>query len=58
MYVSGLYERSDAMLAIYPGGGARFARHVDNTTVCLLNTLTHFVPTLCLTNVYCAYAAG
>jgi Rps23 Pro-64 3,4-dihydroxylase Tpa1-like proline 4-hydroxylase len=24
-------DRSDAMMAIYPGGGARFARHIDNT---------------------------
>ena len=31
-HLSGVYERSDAMLAIYPGGGARFARHIDNTT--------------------------
>ena len=30
--VNGVYERSDAMLANYPGGGSRFARHVDNTT--------------------------
>jgi hypoxia-inducible factor (prolyl hydroxylase) len=30
--LSGLYERSDAMLAIYPGAGARFAKHIDNTT--------------------------
>jgi Rps23 Pro-64 3,4-dihydroxylase Tpa1-like proline 4-hydroxylase len=30
--LSGIYERSDCMLAIYPGNGARFARHVDNTT--------------------------
>jgi len=29
---SGIYERSDAMLANYPGGGSRFARHIDNTT--------------------------
>jgi hypoxia-inducible factor (prolyl hydroxylase) len=26
-----LHKRSDAMLAIYPGDGARFARHIDNT---------------------------
>ena len=30
--ISGVYERSDAMMAIYPGGGARFANHIDNTT--------------------------
>lgn len=30
--LSGLYERSDAMVAVYPGNGARFANHVDNTT--------------------------
>lgn len=30
--LSGIYERSDAMLAIYPGAGSRFARHIDNTT--------------------------
>ena len=28
----GIYERSDAMLSIYPGDGARFAKHIDNTT--------------------------
>jgi hypoxia-inducible factor prolyl hydroxylase len=27
-----IYSRSDAMLANYPGGGSRFARHIDNTT--------------------------
>jgi len=26
-----LKERTDPMLAIYPGGGARFQKHVDNT---------------------------
>jgi Rps23 Pro-64 3,4-dihydroxylase Tpa1-like proline 4-hydroxylase len=30
--LSGIYERSDAMLANYPGNGSRFARHIDNTT--------------------------
>lgn len=30
--LNGIYERSDAMLAIYPGEGSRFANHVDNTT--------------------------
>lgn len=30
--LSGVYERSDAMLAIYPGKGSRFQRHIDNTT--------------------------
>lgn len=30
--LSGIYERSDAMLSIYPGNGARFAKHIDNTT--------------------------
>ena len=30
--LKGIYERSDAMLAVYPGGGSRFARHIDNTT--------------------------
>ncbi len=30
--MEGIYERSDAMLANYPGEGARFARHIDNTT--------------------------
>ena len=42
---SGLHARSDPMLAIYPGGGARFQKHVDNsakdgrklTAVCYLN---------------------
>ncbi len=27
----GRCTRSDVMLAIYPGGGARFAKHIDNT---------------------------
>jgi hypothetical protein len=27
-----IYERSDAMLSIYPGDGTRFANHIDNTT--------------------------
>lgn len=27
-----VYKHSDAMLAIYPGDGSRFARHIDNTT--------------------------
>ena len=26
-----IMERSDAMLARYPGGGSRFQKHVDNT---------------------------
>ena len=30
--LSGIFERSDVMLANYPGGGSRFARHIDNTT--------------------------
>ena len=30
--LNGIYERSDAMLTVYPGEGARFANHVDNTT--------------------------
>ena len=30
--IIGIFERSDAMLANYPGDGARFARHIDNTT--------------------------
>ena len=30
--LKGIYERSDAMYAIYPGNGSRFARHIDNTT--------------------------
>eukprot|EP01038_Epipyxis_sp_PR26KG_P009498 gene9498-12795_t len=30
--LSGIFERSDAMLANYPGKGARFANHIDNTT--------------------------
>ena len=30
--LAGVYERSDAMLAVYPGEGARFAKHIDNTT--------------------------
>lgn len=30
--LGGIFERSDAMLAVYPGNGARFARHIDNTT--------------------------
>ena len=29
--LSRLSSRSDAMLAVYPGGGARFQRHIDNT---------------------------
>eukprot|EP01041_Mallomonas_annulata_P004085 gene4085-8124_t len=28
----GIFDRSDAMLAIYPGNGTRFANHIDNTT--------------------------
>jgi hypoxia-inducible factor (prolyl hydroxylase) len=24
-------DRTDPMLAVYPGGGARFQKHVDNT---------------------------
>ena len=31
--LSGIYERSDVMFSIYPGNGARFANHVDNTTM-------------------------
>jgi Rps23 Pro-64 3,4-dihydroxylase Tpa1-like proline 4-hydroxylase len=31
-HLSPIYERSDGMLSIYPGEGARFANHVDNTT--------------------------
>ncbi|KAG2500693.1 hypothetical protein HYH03_001459 [Edaphochlamys debaryana] len=31
-YLAGLHRRSDAHMAIYPGKGARFARHIDNTT--------------------------
>lgn len=30
--LGGVYERSDAMLAVYPGEGARFAKHIDNST--------------------------
>jgi hypoxia-inducible factor (prolyl hydroxylase) len=30
--LNGIYERSDVMLAVYPGNGSRFARHIDNTT--------------------------
>mmetsp|Transcript_9813 Transcript_9813/g.8768 ORF Transcript_9813/g.8768 Transcript_9813/m.8768 type:complete len:236 (-) Transcript_9813:27-734(-) len=30
--LNGIYERSDAMIAIYPGNGTRFANHIDNTT--------------------------
>jgi hypoxia-inducible factor (prolyl hydroxylase) len=30
--LNGIYERSDAMLANYPGNGTRFANHIDNTT--------------------------
>jgi hypoxia-inducible factor prolyl hydroxylase len=30
--LGGVYERSDAMLSIYPGEGARFAKHIDNST--------------------------
>lgn len=30
--IHSIYERSDAMLSIYPGEGARFANHIDNTT--------------------------
>ena len=29
--LSRVTSRSDAMLAVYPGGGSRFQRHVDNT---------------------------
>ena len=29
--LSGLKERTDAMFAIYPGGGAKFTQHIDNT---------------------------
>ncbi|GMI34039.1 hypothetical protein TrRE_jg1721, partial [Triparma retinervis] len=29
--LSRLSSRSDAMLAVYPGGGSRFQRHIDNT---------------------------
>ncbi|EFJ49684.1 hypothetical protein VOLCADRAFT_104259 [Volvox carteri f. nagariensis] len=32
-YLAGLHRRSDAMMAIYPGKGARFAKHVDNTAM-------------------------
>ena len=43
--LNGIYERSDVMFSIYPGDGARFANHIDNTTqdgrvltiVCYLN---------------------
>ena len=31
-HLSGIYNRSDAMLSIFPGDGARFANHIDNTT--------------------------
>jgi Rps23 Pro-64 3,4-dihydroxylase Tpa1-like proline 4-hydroxylase len=30
--ISGVFERTDAMLTIYPGNGSRFANHIDNTT--------------------------
>ena len=30
--LSGVFERTDAMLTIYPGSGSRFANHIDNTT--------------------------
>jgi hypothetical protein len=41
--LSGVYERSDAMLAVYPGEGARFAKHIDNTTgACAAVCLGHF----------------
>lgn len=30
--LEGIFERSDAMLAVYPSEGSRFARHIDNTT--------------------------
>ena len=30
--LSGVFERTDAMLTIYPGNGSRFANHIDNTT--------------------------
>ena len=53
--MTGLYERSDAMLAIYPGGGARFARHVDNTTVCMLANHTYYVPVMYLCIYVLAY---
>ncbi|GLI61955.1 hypothetical protein VaNZ11_004518, partial [Volvox africanus] len=32
-YLAGLHRRSDAMMAVYPGKGTRFAKHVDNTTM-------------------------
>ena len=40
--LSGVYERSDAMLAVYPGEGARFAKHIDNTTGITERTNTIF----------------
>jgi hypothetical protein len=41
--LSGVYERSDAMLAVYPGEGARFAKHIDNTTgACAAVCVGHF----------------
>jgi hypoxia-inducible factor (prolyl hydroxylase) len=30
--LGGIYERSDAMIALYPSQGSRFANHIDNTT--------------------------
>ena len=30
--LAGVVERTDAMMAVYPGGGSRFQSHVDNTT--------------------------
>ena len=31
-HLSGIFNRSDAMLSIFPGDGSRFANHIDNTT--------------------------
>lgn len=40
--LQGVYERSDAMLAVYPGEGARFAKHIDNSTgMCPNNFVIH-----------------
>lgn len=29
--LAGVRERTDAMFAVYPGGGACFRKHIDNT---------------------------
>ena len=47
--LQGVYERSDAMLAVYPGEGARFAKHIDNSTGMSFNMSCHLA---CFAHVY------